>query len=138
MADNAAVLACQLADLKARWLMGQNVDLANLVTIVNAYNRSAMALGLDRQARDVAPDLRRYLDERQPAAVQEPDDEHGATGAKSESAKPSQDAEADTGPPREIHESALNDREPAQNPVKNSEKNSVGENPGKNPSAEGF
>jgi hypothetical protein len=137
LVDAAAVTAVMLADLRLRWLRGEDtIEVTAIATLQNTFNRTAAMLGLNRQARDLVPDLRRYLDERQPAAVQEPD-EHGATGAKSESAKPSQDTDADTGPPREIHENALNDREPAQNPLRISEKNSVGENSGKNPSVEG-
>jgi hypothetical protein len=62
VADTTAVLACQLADLKIRWLKGEPVDPTTVATIVNTFNRSASMLGLDRQARDVAPSLSQYLD----------------------------------------------------------------------------
>jgi hypothetical protein len=60
MADNAAVLACQLADLKVRWLRGDEIDPAVVATITNVFNRTAAQLGINRQPRDVQ-DLRSYL-----------------------------------------------------------------------------
>jgi hypothetical protein len=118
LADNVAVMTAMLADLKVRWLKGDDVDVMAIATLTNTFNRSAAMLGIQRQARDVVPDLRTYLDTVQKPAGSDAsgdDDDGEADDAQPENAAP--DApEADTEhiPSANLAEGAEPRAEPAQ------------------------
>lgn len=59
--DNVALLDALTKDAAARWLSGQEIDVAAIGTLMNSYNRTAAVLGWKRRPRDVTPDLRTYL-----------------------------------------------------------------------------
>ena len=59
--DNVVLTAAMLRDAGVRWLIGQTVDPNVVATLQNTFNRSAMALGWQRRARDVTPSLKDYL-----------------------------------------------------------------------------
>lgn len=52
-AESAAMSASVLRDLHCRWLKGEPVDLASMVSISNTFNRTAAALGTARRPKDV-------------------------------------------------------------------------------------
>lgn len=93
LADSAAVMTAMLADLKIRWLQGENVDVGTIATLQNVFNRTAMMLGIEREPRD-APDLRSYLYTELP---------------------PSTEA---TRSPEAVADEALDDEEPQAEPAK--------------------
>lgn len=57
----AALMGAMIRDRAASYLEGQSVDLASFITLANAQRRHLEALGLERRARNVTPDLRDYL-----------------------------------------------------------------------------
>ncbi|MBX9574552.1 MAG: hypothetical protein K2X07_02820 [Caulobacteraceae bacterium] len=57
----AALMGAMIRDRAASYLEGEPVDLASFITLANAQRRHLEALGLERRARDVTPDLRDYL-----------------------------------------------------------------------------
>ena len=59
--DNVVLTAAMLRDAGVRWLIGQPVDPNVVATLQNTFNRSAMALGWQRRAKDVTPSLKDYL-----------------------------------------------------------------------------
>lgn len=59
--DSVSVTAAMLADLRTRWLKGEEVDIGVVATLQNAFNRTAASLGFKRRARDVSPTLSEYL-----------------------------------------------------------------------------
>lgn len=59
--DNCALLDALTKDAAARWLSGQEIDVAAIGTLMNSYNRTAAVLGWKRRPRDVTPDLRTYI-----------------------------------------------------------------------------
>jgi hypothetical protein len=56
----AALLAAYLEDAEARWLAGEQVDVAAWLSAIDRQRRTLMALGLERRARPV-PSLAEYL-----------------------------------------------------------------------------
>jgi hypothetical protein len=60
-ADNVAMLDAMLKDVSARWLQGEAIDVADIATLQNTFNRTAAALGWQRRSRDVTPSLDAYL-----------------------------------------------------------------------------
>ena len=65
--ENAALDAAVLRDLQVRWLRGEPVEVTQMATIENTFNRTAAAVGTKRRARDVTPSVDAYL-----ASVREP------------------------------------------------------------------
>lgn len=59
--DNVALTAAMIRDAGVKWLQGEAIDPAAVATLINMYNRTATALGWQRRARDVTPDLGTYL-----------------------------------------------------------------------------
>jgi hypothetical protein len=64
LCDNVAVNAAMLTDMKVRWLRGDDVDGSVVATLQNCFNRTAAALGIGRRAKDIAPNLKSYLEGR--------------------------------------------------------------------------
>ena len=58
--DNVAMMAAMLKDAGARWLQGQSLEVADIATLNNTFNRTAAALGWQRRAKDITPDLSAY------------------------------------------------------------------------------
>jgi hypothetical protein len=57
LAEHLALNEAMLRDMAVRWLKGEHIEPTQVVTIQNTYNRTAAMLGIERQARDIAPDL---------------------------------------------------------------------------------
>ncbi len=55
--DHVAIMRVMVTDLSARWVAGEAIDIGSVATLVNAFNRSAGALGWHRRSLDVTPDL---------------------------------------------------------------------------------
>lgn len=55
--ENAALDAAVLRDMQARWLMGQDISLGDMIALENVFNRTAAALGTTRRPKDVSPAL---------------------------------------------------------------------------------
>ena len=51
--DNCALLDALVKDAAARWLGGEELDVAVLGTLTNSFNRTAAVLGWKRRPRDV-------------------------------------------------------------------------------------
>lgn len=51
--DNVALLDALTKDAAARWLSGQEIDVAAIGTLMNSYNRTAAVLGWKRRPRDI-------------------------------------------------------------------------------------
>jgi hypothetical protein len=51
-----------VADSYTRWLKGEQIALAELATVSNTYMRAAMALGLNRRAKDITKSIDTYLE----------------------------------------------------------------------------
>ena len=83
-AENAAVDAAILRDLQVRWLLGEEVEAATLMTVENTFNRTAGMLGTKRRPRELVPSLDQYATQRSVTA--------GAAGERD-------DAEAGVDPP---------------------------------------
>lgn len=64
----AALMGAMIRDRAASYLEGQAVDLPSFITLANAQRRHLEALGLERRARNVTPDLRDYLAKQGEAA----------------------------------------------------------------------
>jgi hypothetical protein len=58
--SNAAMGAAMLRDLHVRWMKGEAVEPSAVSTFENTFNRTAAALGTQRRAKDVTPDLGTY------------------------------------------------------------------------------
>jgi hypothetical protein len=61
MIGTLAVLNAMIEDLLSRWLSGQEIDHAALLSLINARRREAELIGLDPEPRDVTPGLDSYL-----------------------------------------------------------------------------
>jgi hypothetical protein len=61
LAQRAAVLGAMLEDAEARYLRGDDLDLPQFCTLVNAQRRVLADIGLDRVARTVSPDIRKAI-----------------------------------------------------------------------------
>jgi hypothetical protein len=59
--QNVATLGAMLEDLAAGYLSGEQIDRALYATLANAQRRLLVDLGLERKAKDAAPDLQHYL-----------------------------------------------------------------------------
>ena len=59
-AEHAAMSAAVLRDHHVRWLKGEQVDVAAMVSVQNVFNRTAAALGTTRRPKDVV-DINSYL-----------------------------------------------------------------------------
>ena len=55
MVENAAVTTAVLRDMQCRWLRGEDVQVAQMATLENTFNRTAQVLGTSRRAKDVTP-----------------------------------------------------------------------------------
>jgi hypothetical protein len=60
LVDSVAITTAIINDANVRWLRGDTVSLAEIVTLSNARRRDAQLLGLERVARDIT-DLDSYL-----------------------------------------------------------------------------
>ena len=58
LVERAAVMGSMIRHTEAKWLDGEDMDLAGYLTAVNAYRRVLETIGLERRARDVTPSLR--------------------------------------------------------------------------------
>jgi hypothetical protein len=61
MIGTISVLNAMIEDGLARWLAGQPVDHAALLSLINARRREAELIGLDPEPKDVTPHLDSYL-----------------------------------------------------------------------------
>lgn len=61
LVDHVATLAAALADLAARFLAGEDVDMTQYATLANAQRRLLGDLGLERRAAEVHEHLASYL-----------------------------------------------------------------------------
>ena len=61
--EHAALASAVVADSYARWLRGEDIALAELATIQNAYLRIAGAIGFSRRAKDVTT-IDDYLEQK--------------------------------------------------------------------------
>ena len=61
--EHASLASAVVADSYARWLKGEDISLAELATVQNAFLRVAGSLGFQRRAKDITPDLATYLKE---------------------------------------------------------------------------
>lgn len=52
-AENAAMDAVVLRDMHVRWLKGEPISMTEMLSVENALNRTAAALGTSRRPRDV-------------------------------------------------------------------------------------
>lgn len=64
----AAIMGAMMRDRSAAYLAGEAVDVNAFLTLANAQRRHLEALGLERRARDVTPDLKDYLAKQGEAA----------------------------------------------------------------------
>src|SRR6516225_5538059 len=61
--EHAALASAVVADSYTRWLKGEQIALAELATVQNAFLRVASSLGFSRRAKDVTMSIDTYLDE---------------------------------------------------------------------------
>ena len=59
--EHAALASAVVADSYARWLKGEQIALAELATVQNAFLRIAGSLGFSRRAKDVTTSIESYL-----------------------------------------------------------------------------
>jgi hypothetical protein len=64
--ENAAVLGAVVQDMGAKWISGEQIDLALFATLSNTRRRLLESVGLDRAARDVTPSVSEYLAQKTP------------------------------------------------------------------------
>jgi hypothetical protein len=64
--ENAAVLGAVVEDMGAKWISGEQIDLALFATLSNTRRRLLESVGLDRTARDVTPSVSEYLAQKTP------------------------------------------------------------------------
>ena len=60
--EHAALASAVVADSYARWLKGEQIALAELATVQNAFLRVAGSLGFSRRAKDVTTTIEKYLE----------------------------------------------------------------------------
>jgi hypothetical protein len=65
LVQRAAVLGAYIESCEVKWLGGEVVDLADYLAAINAQRRVLATIGLERRARDVTPDLKTYIAEKQ-------------------------------------------------------------------------
>ena len=56
-----------VADSYTRWLKGEQIALAELATVQNAFLRVASSLGFSRRAKDVTTNINTYLEKENTA-----------------------------------------------------------------------
>jgi hypothetical protein len=61
IAETAAVTTAMVNDLAAKWLNGEQIDLALFCTLGNAQRRLFETLGFERIAKDLTPSISAYL-----------------------------------------------------------------------------
>src|SRR5262245_9301341 len=59
--EHAALASAVVADSYARWLKGEQIALAELATVQNAFLRVAQTIGFSRRAKDVTTSIESYL-----------------------------------------------------------------------------
>lgn len=64
LVHRAAVATAMAEHFEAQWLSGRPVDITGYCTLTNALHRLLKTVGLERRARDVTPDLSKYIAER--------------------------------------------------------------------------
>ena len=57
----AALASAMLENLEAAWLTGGGLDVGAYTALVNVQRRLLTTVGLERRAKDVTPDLERYI-----------------------------------------------------------------------------
>ena len=72
--DNVAVLNAMLVDVSARWLNGEAVEVTDVATLQNTFNRTASLLGWQRRTKDVTPTLDSFIDTIPAADDADPDE----------------------------------------------------------------
>jgi hypothetical protein len=70
--EHAALASAVVADSYARWLKGEQIALAELATVQNAFLRVAGSLGFSRRAKDVTTNINTYLEENAPDEAANP------------------------------------------------------------------
>jgi hypothetical protein len=60
--EHAALASAVVADSYTRWLRGEQIALAELATVQNAFLRVAGSLGFSRRAKDLTATIDTYLD----------------------------------------------------------------------------
>jgi len=60
--EHAALASAVVADSYTRWLKGEQIALAELATVQNAFLRVAGSLGFSRRAKDLATTIDTYLE----------------------------------------------------------------------------
>lgn len=63
--ENTAVLGAMLKDASARYLKGEPVDLGEFMALTNAQRRLLADLGLERQLKNITPNVGEYLRQRE-------------------------------------------------------------------------
>jgi hypothetical protein len=66
MIGTLAVLNAMIEDGLTRWVDGQEIDHAALLSIINARRREAELIGLDPEPKDITPGLDQYLSKKKP------------------------------------------------------------------------
>jgi hypothetical protein len=61
MIGTLAVLNSMIEDGLARWMAGEEIDHAALLSLINARRREADLIGIDPEPKDVTPGLDSYL-----------------------------------------------------------------------------
>ena len=64
LAEAASALSAMRKDMTAAWAMGENVNQTLFCTVCNTERANLIALGLERQARDITPSIQSYLANR--------------------------------------------------------------------------
>jgi hypothetical protein len=60
----AALASAMIEHMETAWLAGQPLDVTAYTALVNVQRRLLATVGLERRARDVTPDLARYIESR--------------------------------------------------------------------------
>jgi hypothetical protein len=64
VAETAAVTTAMIRDLGARWLNGEQIDLALFCTLGNAQRRLFETIGFSRVPKNVTPTVSEYLSQK--------------------------------------------------------------------------
>src|SRR6516164_5057161 len=65
--EHAALASAVVADSYTRWLKGEQIALAELATVQDAFLRVASSLGFSRRAKDVTTNINTYLEKENTA-----------------------------------------------------------------------
>ncbi len=60
--------------MEAKLAQDEEIDVNQYVTVINSFNRTAGALGLARQSKDITPNLEQYLASKAAERPAEPED----------------------------------------------------------------